>query len=67
MPELNGRAERRNRMHIEGTTMLKDSKLGKDLWDEACRSIFGYIYSNPHIYSSSLISSLHPLLFTEGQ
>src|SRR5882724_3426180 len=35
-PELNGRAERRNRTHIEGArTMLKDSDLGKDLWGEA--------------------------------
>ena len=32
-PELNGRAERRNRTHIEGArTMLRDSDLGKDLW-----------------------------------
>jgi len=35
-PELNGRAERRNRTHIEGArTMLKDLDLGKDLWGEA--------------------------------
>jgi len=35
-PELNGQAERRNCTHIKGTrTMLKDSKLSKDLWAEA--------------------------------
>jgi len=35
-PELNGRAERRNRTHMEGArTMLKDSQFGKYLWGKA--------------------------------
>jgi len=35
-PELNGRAERRNQMHMErSSTILKDSQFGKDLCGEA--------------------------------
>jgi len=51
-PELNGRAERRNRTHIEGTrTMLKGSELGKDLWGEA---LLTHVYIRNRCPSSTL-------------
>src|SRR5882724_4875498 len=57
-PELNGRAERRNRTHIEGTrTMLKDSELGKDLWAEA---IATHVYIRNRCPSSILINGMTP-------
>jgi len=57
-PELNGRVERRNHMHIEGTrTMLKDSKLGKDLWAKA---ISTYVYIHNRCPSSILINGITP-------
>jgi len=57
-PELNGQAERRNCMHIEGTrTMLKDSELGKDLWAKA---ILMHIYICNRCPSSILINGITP-------
>ena len=57
-PELNGRAERRNRTHIEGTrTMLKDSQLGKDLWGEA---ISTHVYIRNRCPSSILPNHITP-------
>src|SRR5882724_1478451 len=57
-PELNGQAERRNHMHIEGTrTMLKNSELGKDLWAEA---ISTHIYICNRCPSSILINEITP-------
>src|SRR5882672_2729442 len=57
-PELNGRAERRNRTHIEGArTMLKDSDLGKDLWGEALST---HIYIRNRCPSSILPGNITP-------
>jgi len=57
-PELNGRAERRNRTHIEGArTMLKDSDLGKDLWGEA---ISTHVYICNHCPSNVLPDNITP-------
>src|SRR5882724_6822585 len=51
-PELNGRAKRRNRTHIEGTrTMLKGSELGKDLWGKA---LLTHVYIRNRCPSSTL-------------
>src|SRR6266481_5957855 len=57
-PELNGRAERRNRTHIEGARMmLKDSELGKDLWGEA---ILTHVYLCNRCPSSILPGGITP-------
>ena len=57
-PELNGRAERRNRTLIEGTrTMLKDSELGKDLWGEA---ILTHVYLRNRCPSVILPNDITP-------
>jgi len=64
-PELNGRAERRNRTHIEGTrTMLKDSELGKDLWAEA---ISTHVYIRNRCPSNILINGITPFEKVFGQ
>ena len=63
-PELNGRAEWRNRTHIEGTrTMLKDSVLGKDLWGEA---ISTHVYIRNRCPSSILPNGITPYERTFG-
>ena len=57
-PELNGHAKRQNYTHIKGTrTMLKDSKLGKDLWAKA---ISTHIYIHNRCPSSILINGIMP-------
>ena len=57
-PELNGRAERQNRTHIEGSrTMLKDSDLGKDLWGEALST---HVYIRNHCPSNTLPGNITP-------
>ncbi len=57
-PELNRRAERRNRTHIEGArTMLKASELGKDLWGEA---ILTHVYLRNRCPSSILPGGITP-------
>ena len=57
-PELNGRAERWNRTHVEGAwTMLKDSELGRDLWGEA---ILTHVYIHNRCPSSILPNHVTP-------
>ena len=57
-PEMNGRAERRNRTLVEGArTMLKDSELGKDLWAEA---ISTHVYIRNRCPSSILPNHVTP-------
>jgi len=56
--ELNGQAERQNRMHVEGArTMLRDSDLGKDLWGEALST---HVYICNRCPSSILPGNIMP-------
>ena len=57
-PELNGRAERWNHTHIEGArTMLKDTKLGKDLWGKVMAT---HVYICNKCPSSVLLNGITP-------